>query len=356
MTLALIDIIGKVGRSHPARPLGLVMMPFVRRMRLGTLARLSGRRICIPSAGYPAIALSGTSVAENLRDGALMYATLAEAITRFGLEADGTVSDLTIEPEACGCQVALYDDNTPHVTDHPFTARTDLSSLEVPEPLMQPRMRAMINAVSLLSKRFALPTVTGGSGPFTLAAELLGASEAAMFTITEKDFMHRLLRYCTEVSRRYLLALKAAGADVILIGEPTASILSPASYREFSAGYTAELIGSVGCPTILHICGDATHLLQPMCETGAQGLSLDSAVDLPQAALTVDKNVVLIGNLDTVSVLLEATPEVVREKTAELLESMRPFPNYVVSSGCDLSYATPVENIVAMLETVREFR
>jgi uroporphyrinogen-III decarboxylase len=35
---------------------------------------------------------------------------------------------------------------------------------------------------------------------------------------------------------------------------------------------------------------------------------------------------------------------------------MRPYRNFVLSSGCDLSYATPPENIVAMIETVRDFR
>ncbi len=349
-------MIGNVGRNRALRPLGVLVMPFVRGMRLSTLARLSGRRICIPSAGYPAMALSGTSVRENLMDGSLMFETLETAVTRFHLEADGTASDLTIEPEACGCGVSLSDADTPYVLDHPFTLETDLSGLSVPDPRTRPRMKAMAQAVRLLSRRFALLTVTGGSGPFTLAAELIGASNAAMYTITDREFMHDLLAYCARVCRAYLLSLREAGADIILIGEPTASILSPAAYREFSAPYTAELIEAVKCPTILHICGDAGHLLESMCETGAQGLSLDSAVDLPEAARRVPGDVVLIGNLDTVSVLLEATPEVVREKTAALLESMRPYPNYVVSSGCDLSFATPVENIVSMLETVREFR
>jgi uroporphyrinogen decarboxylase len=333
-----------------------MIMPVVGRMRLSTLARLSGRRICIPSAGYAAIALSGTGVADNLRDGKVLFDTLAAAITRFRLEADGTVSDLTIEPEACGCPVSLPDNDTPFVREHPLSTSSEVSGLRVPDPYRQARMSAMIDTVRLLSKRFTLPTVAGGSGPFTLAAELLGASEAAMATITDADFMHGLLRYCTDVCRRYLLALRAAGAEIILVGEPTASILSPGAYEEFSASYTSSLIDSLGCPVILHICGDASHLLEGMCGTGAQGLSLDAPVDLPEAAKKVPADVVLIGNLDTVSVLLEGTPQYVREKTSELLESMRPYPNYVVSSGCDLSYATPTENIVAMLETVREFR
>jgi uroporphyrinogen-III decarboxylase len=99
-------MVGYIGRKKSLRPLGLMLMPAVRHMRLSTLARLSGRPICMPSAGYAAIALSGTSVADNLRDGTLMYKTLASAITGFDLEADGTVSDLTVEPEACGCRVA----------------------------------------------------------------------------------------------------------------------------------------------------------------------------------------------------------------------------------------------------------
>lgn len=331
-------------------------MAAVRRMPLATLVRLSGRRICIPSAGYAAVALSGTTVAENLRDGRRMFETLASAITGFGLEADGTISDLTIEPEACGCDVVISEHDTPYVCDHPYSAATDVEALVVPDPAAQPRMLAMTEAVRLLSRRFALPTVAGGSGPFTLAAELVGASQAAIYTITEKEFMHRLLDYCTRVCERYLRSICDAGAEIVLIGEPTATILSPAAYSEFSGAYTARLIRSIGRPVILHICGDASHLIEAMCETGAQGLSLDAPVDLADAAGRVPGRIVLVGNIDTVSVLLEGTPRLVREKTTELLEAMRPYPNFVVSSGCDLSYATPPDNIAAMVDTVRGFR
>jgi MtaA/CmuA family methyltransferase len=331
-------------------------MAAVGRMRLSTLARLSGRRICIPSAGYPAVALAGGSIPDTLRDGTLMFETLASAIQRFGLEADGTISDLTIEPGACGCPVVIPGDGTPYVSEHPVKPPDGVRGLKVPDPETEPRMRAMLDAVRLLSRRFTLPTVAGGSGPFTLAAELVGASQAAMYTITEPEFMHELLAYCSNVCASYLGALVGAGAEIILLGEPTASILSPDAYREFSGRYTAGVIDSLSRPVILHICGDARHLVEPMCETGAQGLSLDSAVDLPAAAERVPGDIVLVGNLDTVSVLLEGTVQEVRRKTTELLESMRPYPNYVVSSGCDLSYRTPPENILAMIQTVREFR
>lgn len=325
-------------------------------MRLSTLVRLSGRRICIPSAGYAAVSLSGTTVSENLKDGERMYRTLETAVSGFGLEADGTISDLTIEPEACGCPVVIPDNDTPYVSQHPYSKNTDTALLEVPDPALQPRMQAMTEAVRLLTRRFTLPTVAGGSGPFTLAAELVGASEAAIYTITDREFLHRLLEYCTAVCTRYLQTICDAGAEIILIGEPTATILSAEAYREFSGRYTARIIESLKRPVILHICGDASHLLEAMSETGAQGLSLDAPVDMPAAAGRVPRKVVVIGNVNTVSVLLEGTPGEVRLRTTELLESMRPYPNFVLSSGCDLSYHTPPENILAMIDTVRRFR
>ena len=354
--MALIDVIGWVGKRRWARSVGVPMMLAARRIPLATMVRLAGRRICIPSAGYSAIALSGTSVRDNLCDGALMFETLAGAIERFGLEADGTASDLTIEPQACGCPVTMPDYDTPYVSEHPVSTLEDIRALEVPDPLTDTRMRAMVETVRRLSERFTLLTVAGGSGPFTLAAELIGATEAAIYTLTEPALMHELLEYCTRVCATYLDAIVRAGAEVILIGEPTAAILSPGAYAEFSGAYTARLIAAIPRPVILHICGDAGHLVKGMCETGAQGLSLDAPVDLPSVAQTVPDNVVLIGNLDTVSVLLEGTPESVSESTTEMLESMRPYKNHVASSGCDLSYNTPVENIVAMIDTVRDFR
>jgi uroporphyrinogen decarboxylase len=250
----------------------------------------------------------------------------------------------------------IPDDDTPYVLEHPVTTIEDVRSLKVPDPMASPRMRAMIDTVRLLSRHFTLPTVAGGSGPFTLAAELVGATEAAMYTVTDSELMHELLSYCVEVCGAYLGALVDAGAEVLMIGEPTATILSPDAYREFSGRYTARLIEKIPRGVILHICGDAGHLIEAMCETGAQGLSLDAPVDLPEAARRAPSDVVLIGNLDTVSVLLEGDPETVRRRTTEMLESMRPYPNYVASSGCDLSYRTPPENILAMIDTVRAFR
>jgi len=57
--MALIDVIGWVGKRRWARSVGVPMMLAARRIPLATMVRLAGRRICIPSAGYSAIDFTG---------------------------------------------------------------------------------------------------------------------------------------------------------------------------------------------------------------------------------------------------------------------------------------------------------
>jgi uroporphyrinogen decarboxylase len=98
------------------------------------------------------------------------------------------------------------------------------------------------------------------------------------------------------------------------------------------------------------------HLIEAMVEAGVDGLSLDSAeagVDLPQAAEKAPEDVVLIGNLSPTGTLLNGTPDAVREEVRALLEAMAPYPNFVLSTGCDLPPETPLENIEAFMEAGR---
>ena len=70
--------------------------------------------------------------------------------------------------------------------------------------------------------------------------------------------------------------------------------------------------------------------------------------DVPPTALAM-------GNLDPVSVFKTATPEQMREATAALLEKMKGFPNFVLSSGCDTPPHTPIANIDMFFDTLKMY-
>ena len=231
----------------------------------------------------------------------------------------------------------------------------DLERLRVVDPLEDARIRSYIRTMELMSRSISIPRAAYVTGPFTLAGLLMGASDIAMATITDPDLVHQTVHFCTDICIRYSRALTEAGADIIVILEPTATFLSPQAFAEFCGAYVREVIASPGAAgdAVLHICGDTSHILREMCATGACALSLDSPVDLRAAASRVDPEVILIGNIDPVGIMVQQSPQEVACATRRLLDSMAQCDSFILSTGCDLPYETPHENIDAFMSEGR---
>ena len=120
--------------------------------------------------------------------------------------------------------------------------------------------------------------------------------------------------------------------------------------------YLQRYTKSLTVPATLHICGRANHLVELMCKTGVTGLSLDSPTDITRIKDKVPPDIIILGNLAPVDVLMMKKPDEVREATLGLLRAMEDVPNFGLLSGCDLPVGTPMENIEAMINTVKEYR
>jgi uroporphyrinogen decarboxylase len=70
----------------------------------------------------------------------------------------------------------------------------------------------------------------------------------------------------------------------------------------------------------------------------------------------VPSNVIILGNLAPVDVLMMKKPEQVREAVLAMLKAMEGVPNFGLLSGCDLPVGTPLENVQAMINAVKEYR
>jgi MtaA/CmuA family methyltransferase len=208
----------------------------------------------------------------------------------------------------------------------------------------------------LLKQKIKLPLGAYVSGPFTLAGLMMGANAIALATIDIPDVVKATVNFCEKVVIDYAKSLQAAGADMICILDPTAMMLSPRAYWEFSGKSIQNLVRHLDTRTILHICGNTEHLAKLMSQTGAHALSLDSLVDLPKVAKMIPDDVVLIGNVDPVGTMLQGDRQKVRRDTTALMETMRPFDNFIVSTGCDLPTETPLENILEFVETAKSFQ
>jgi MtaA/CmuA family methyltransferase len=207
-----------------------------------------------------------------------------------------------------------------------------------------------------LKQKVKLPIGAYVSGPFTLAGLMMGANSIALATIDTPDVVMATVNFCEKVVIDYAKGLQAAGADMICILDPTAMMLSPRAYWQFAGKSIQNVVRHLDTRTILHICGNTEHLAKLMSETGVHALSLDSLVNLPKIADSISRDVVLIGNVDPVGTMLQGNTEKVRRDTLALLEKMRKYDNFIVSTGCDLPTETPLENIVEFVNVAKSFQ
>jgi len=91
---------------------------------------------------------------------------------------------------------------------------------------------------------------------------------------------------------------------------------------------------------------DGLHAVQPNCR----------GMDLRELKRKFGDRVLFNGAIDSQHVLIEGNPDYVRRKTREVLEIMMPDGGYVAGASHDyILEETPVENVLAMFDTIREF-
>jgi uroporphyrinogen decarboxylase len=337
--------------------MGLLLRRATSGKSFAQMAAGSGRRIGSPIMGAYLAPLTGTTVKQNLTDGHVMFSTIEKYIQSFKPDfVMCTFPDLTAEAEACGCEITLPDNALPSVTVHPIKTHEDMRNLHIPDPYKEGRLKVFIDATREFSKRFTLPKTAASAGPFTLAAELMGVDIITRKIIKDPPLVHEVMEYALQVAQRYNAELVRAGADVIGIAEPTCSLLSAKAFETMVLPYLQRFTKSLPIPSTLHICGRAGHLVELMCKTGVTGISLDSPTDIMKIKDKVPSNVIILGNLAPVEVLMMKKPEQVREAVLEMLKAMEGIPNFGLLSGCDLPVGTPLENVQAMINAVKEYR
>lgn len=308
------------------------------------------RILVIPLLGAPGTKLSRTTLRENLTDANIQLRTIELLIERFQPDGIFPFMDLTVEAESLGLDISFPENENPAVRKHNVKSEEDLEAVRLRYKGISGRMPLFIKVVEGLAKKFSIVKGAYVIGPYTLAGELMGVEELGINTILNPGLAHKFIEFTSSIIKDYAKALLDAGADVIAVLEPSAVMLSPRQFEEFSGRYFSYLVEELKSPLILHICGDTTHLLEKMSRIGAIGLSLDSLVDLKEASEIVPEDVVLIGNLDPVKVFLQSNPEEVAKATRDLLNRMKGVSNFILSSGCDLPIDTPLENIEAFIQ------
>jgi uroporphyrinogen decarboxylase len=319
---------------------------------------LSHRRLAIPILSFPGGRLVGATVKEMLYDPNKQVAAQLALRDLFHLPALLSAMDLSVEAEAFGSPVRFSDREVPTITERIVNDRLSIEALKVP-PAGTKRTRVSLASVEALTKHSHESLVLGCLiGPFSLAGRMYGTSEALLATVEDPDTIKILVEKATEFLVDYARAFKEAGANGLLIAEPTAGLISPNAVVSFSSSYVGRIVDAVddeSFQVVLHNCGARGGHVRAMLESGATALHVGKMVDIATTLSQVPTETLLCGNLDPVEVFLQSTPAQVTLRTIALLEATRGYQNYVISSGCDIPAGTELNNIKAFFDSVEEF-
>ncbi len=198
--------------------------------------------------------------------------------------------------------------------------------------------------------------------PFSLASMIRGTENWMMdMYMTEENLLFELLDYCTEASSQFVQLMAQTGADMVSNGDSPAGpdMIPDDMYEKFAKPYVTKVVDTAhkaGVAYTLHICGNTDIIIQHMIETGADGLELDYKTNVKKAFELMHNKTTLFGNVDPSGILALGTPEMVRQKTIELLDVFSKTNRFVLNSGCALPSSTPSENIEMFIKTAREYK
>ena len=324
-------------------------------MKLFDYIQSQSASLATPLMGYPGIQLTQSTIQDIILYPERQFEALWALIERFNPPVAFPLMDLTVEASGLGLHVEYPEDDVAFVRKHPLRLGDDLSGLQEIDLLDAPRVKNYLQVIEKVASRFS--GIPGGFviGPLSLAGLLMGVENLALAFLDDPDFVKSLLDILSEKLAALAAEQEKAGAQVVAVLEPTAMIISPEQFRNFVKPAVGRIFERLAGMSLLHICGFASHLVDSMALTGAHGLSLDFQVDLSLAEDLVPPDVVLWGNLDPVGVFLKGTPESVYNEVQALLEKMKGYDNFIPSSGCDLPARTPLENIQAFFDAVREW-
>ena len=313
----------------------------------------------MPVLSFPCVSLLGVTVRELISDSELQAKGMVAVAERTDSAASVSFMDLSVEAECFGAEICVSDDEVPTVQGRLINDMDEAEALEVPK-IGSGRTSIYIDAIKNAADKITdRPILAGIIGPFSLAARLLDVSEIMIDCYDDPDMVHTVLEKATDFLIEYAKAFKAAGANGVVMAEPVSGLLSPILEEEFSSPYVKKIVDAVQDDDfilIYHNCGPNTPaMVDSLLSFGAAAYHFGNAIELKDMLDKFPSDVVVMGNVDPAAVLRMGTPESVRAETLALLEKCVGYPNFVLSSGCDMPPLTPWENIDSFFAASKEY-
>ena len=303
-----------------------------------------------------------------------------QPIRRFGFDAAILFSDILVVPEAMG-QPYRFPDSGGVIMDFAVRSREDIARLSVER--VTERLRYSDRALRLVREELGGRTALIGfaGSPWTLATFMMEGGSARSYTRALALFREDSKAYCLLAEKLaaaitcYLQMQIRAGVDALQLFDSHGGQLAPTEFQEASGRWMKDIVAALreedagnrtgqddlalrpshlGLPIIVFSPGVHDNWSE-LVATGANVLGIDWQFTLAKARRLLPDPIALQGNLAP-ALLSDNPPADAAREAAMLLVEMRGRPGYIFNLGHGVPPTAKLENVAAVVETVRNFK
>jgi len=278
------------------------------------------------------------------------------------LDVDAAIifADLLLPVEPMGLKLKFVAGEGP-VINNPVRNSSDIDSLSISNT---DDLGYVGQSIQMVVRELAgrVPVIGFVGAPFTLASYMIEGGASRTFTRTkqlmyrDETLWRRLMGKIVDVLGPFALMQIANGARAIQVFDSWVGALGPDDYVRYVAPYSRALIERIrsGGVPVIHFGTGAAGFFRELHAAGGDVMGVDWRVNIDAAWMDISYRSAVQGNLDP-SVLFAPLPEV-RMRVHELLKRTGTRPGHIFNLGHGILPETPVENVKAVVQIVREFR
>jgi len=242
---------------------------------------------------------------------------------------------------------------------NPLNEVDDLSKLQFPDPAEGKLFEGLS---SLSSERFSLAVKY--CGLFERAWFLRGMENLMMDFYRNPEFVKELLDRIMEYNLGIIDEILEYPVDGIMLGDDWGGmdnlLMGPEIWDQFIKPRARQLYRKVnesGLQLFVHSCGNIKELLPDLIEMGVDVINPVQVLAMNPLEIKqkYGDQVALFGGVSTQGVLPHGEPEEVKSAVRDAVNSLSQGGGFILAPDQELQMDVPMENILAFIETAKEF-
>lgn len=263
-----------------------------------------------------------------------------------------------LDAEIMGCRnITFAEDGPPNVGHLVIRTAENIKKLLLPDDLLEhPRFRELAKCITILKKEAAgrWPVLGVVTASLSLPAMLMGIGQwLDLFLSGDPGLRDLLLEKCSHFCSRQIIALREAGADLILYGNPVASatFIAPQKFRQLALPWVIKDLEAPGPTGVAFFNGGGRInpiIADLQTNTGIGAYYLNPFDDIIEARRTLGPQALIAGAINDIR-LIDWSPEEVDQEVERIMRAGKQCGGFIFGTQL-MPFRIPEENIRALVD------